>query len=212
MNYRVLVSLVVLGAGVAGASYFLSPRAVPISEERSRDASEELKVLKAEVDALRREARSNAYGVEALRAETGRISEAMVAPAPGDVSHPPEQPRSVPARDSEERLAWEAERKVMIAALEANFQTEVRDAEWSSRTSSSIRDLADKRGAAPKILRDVDCRSKTCRIEVIEDASSASELHEFLVDCSMVFPEIVADHVVGADNQSSYVMYFKSEA
>lgn len=216
MNKRVTVSLAALGAVAAGIVYqFKGGHA--LRAEHPHEDSSDVAALKAEVAALRQEARTNARGVNALRAETGRISEAVAVAsarvdaqeqAPAEPSEPP--PR--PDRDPERRAAWEAERRAFIASTEADFSGEARNVEWSSQTANSIRETAEKHGAASSLVRNIDCRSKTCRIEVLDREETRDDLQQFLIDTTVMFPNVVADHIVGPNDEASYVLYLMAGA
>jgi hypothetical protein len=216
MKNRTIVFALALGALALGFIYFLTP----LETRSEKNAAEkeakvvDLGALELEIAALRRQTQQNAQAMSALRAQTDRVLEApLVASDNPDVE--PEaraEEATRPGPDSEEYMAWEAERKAMIADTEAKFQLEPRDSEWSRKLTADIQSAALKHGSAKDVLRAIDCRSSTCRLEVVDDREKAQDLQNFLMDCSMLFPTMVADHIEGPNKQFSYVMYLKSNA
>ncbi|MET0791293.1 MAG: hypothetical protein ABW061_07200 [Polyangiaceae bacterium] len=215
MDKRIIVALVVISVSALGVAYF-APRRIALAAAPERtpdDSAAALGALRSEVSALRQELRNNASGVSVLRAQTGDLSAAVAAAsaqAEQASAKEPTGPDPRLARDSPERAAWEADRQAMIATTEADFQAEARDGTWASGTTSSIREAASKHGTLGDALSAVDCRSKTCRVEIPDGPNNTQDLSRFLTDCGSIFPKFVSNHVVGADGKPSYVLYMMS--
>ncbi len=180
-------------------------------------AAATITALRAEVDALRQELHTNIAGVNALQAETGRLAAAVAAASAEPVKEVPpaesrERPRSGRDLDSPERAAWVAARSAMLATTAANFQAETRNVAWSSEKTSTLRETVAGLGALGGALRALDCRSKTCRVQLSDDDATSSELHRFVRACGRVFPKIVADHVAEPQGKASYVLYLMTDA
>jgi hypothetical protein len=218
MKNRMILFALALGVLALGWTYL--PRAFEVRAETPAVQKEskraELRALEAEVAELRAETQHNVRTMNALRAQT--VSDATAAAASaasatrGIEAEVRAEDGTRPGPDSEEYRAWEAERQAMIADTEASFQLEPRDSEWSRRITADIQAAALKHGSAKDVLRAIDCRSTTCRLEVVDDREKAEDLQKFLMDCSMIFPKMVADHIEGPNQQFSYIMYLKREA
>jgi hypothetical protein len=162
---------------------------VKMAESRKLDALEE------EVATLRRE-------MVLLRSERSRSLGPAATPA--GTSHPP------PARRDAEILAATREaRHSAIADIEADFSMEVRDATWSSATAGNIQDIARMNESIGNALRSVECRSRSCRVEIVDDASAdtTNNLPTFLMALGSTLPNTVADHVQAPDGHQIYVIY-----
>lgn len=156
-------------------------------------------------------------GLAAARFVPGRDASHVARAAPRNestatTSKAKEGPRRRRDLNSPERAAWVASRKAMIATTEASFQAEVRDDAWSSEKASTLRDAAGTMGALGGTLRAVECRSKTCRVEMRDDPATSAEFHRFVRACTRTFPKIIADHVDEPQGKASYVLYLTSEA
>jgi len=216
MVKRIVLSLVIVGAMAAGVARFLLHHREPSrASNEARDDSDEVSALRAEVAALRRQNLDNAWALSALRAQTGQLSQAVAAAStqPEQVTaSAPASPERARRKDSPERAVWEAKRRELISTTEASFQAEARDSTWASRTRSSIQESAGKRGSATSLVRAVDCRSKTCRVEVTDQENEHHDLRNFLRDCSLMFPTVLADHVAGPDGKPTYILYLMNRS
>jgi hypothetical protein len=221
MDKRILVPLVAFGVVVAAAIHFVPRQDVArggrahIHQDVSKeDSAAEIDALRAEVAALRQELRSNAAGVSALQAEAGRLSNAVAvasAQAEEAFSRPPPGPEPALARNSPERAAWEAERQAMLAETESKFLAEPRDSGWSPGVTTSIREAANRHAGVNNVLRTLDCRSKSCRLEVADEEATALDVSRFLVDCGAIFPKVVANRITSPDGKASYVYYMMND-
>lgn len=214
-----------LGVGVllvvgAGTCFVLCrPKAQAASAPKPAQDSAEVLALRAQVAELRGEVQSSLVGmhseVEALRDGATQFSQAVaVASAAVQSTEQPPAERA-PRLDSEARLQWEKERHAMIADLAAKFSREPRDRNWSSTVEATIREAATQSPALSSAVRGVDCRSKSCRVEVVDDqASNLSENLKYLIrGCGRTLPNVVADHIKAtdaADGKAAYVLYMSS--
>jgi hypothetical protein len=94
---------------------------------------------------------------------------AAAAPAP-----PPREDRAQ-SPDEEKRARWKEDELAHRTAVEAGFAAETVDREWAP---GARRDLSDHVAALlpqASSVRDVDCRSSMCRLELVVADAAASE-------------------------------------
>src|SRR4030095_12820445 len=74
----------------------------------------------------------------------------------------------------------QAERANQNAALarDTAFRAEQADARWSGSTAAALRQVLTTPGDAAGAVRAVDCRTTTCRVELVPGA--AGDMNEFL--------------------------------
>lgn len=204
-----LLTLVVAAVAGAAVSHVVHPgRAGSATEPRhlqSLDSQKRLEVDvvgRAELEALAVQVLALRNEVAALRSERGSQSPASHDRAPNDSPTPVREGES-----SEEE--WMKAREVAMTELQAEFSTEVRDGKWSSAMSSSIRQSADKDDIVKRALRDVDCRSTTCRVELVADGSVSfnEALTPFAMSLSASLPTIQFDHTTDTTGQKIVVLY-----
>jgi hypothetical protein len=157
-------------------------------------ASGELATVRAEVLSLRRD-------VEALRAELARLAERGATTDKGN-----ERPHSQPAENKEETKNSMMDR---LAKVQESFVREPADANWSSARTTSIRELTDKSESLRHAVRSVECRSRTCRVELTDDpaANLGENLSVFTSGLAATLPNVTTDWVRAPDGTGTYVLY-----
>lgn len=96
-----------------------------------------------------------------------------------------------------------------VAGVQAAFRQERVDPAWSPIASSRIRDAISHNEAMRGAMRNVECRSSTCRVEISNDAGGAANknLPMLLQQFSDLLPRTVAQSVVNASGQTEMVLY-----
>lgn len=108
-------------------------------------APRELAEMRHELARLRAE-------VGALRTEAGRSAQ---APSPA--------PEEGPSLSKDEQ---EAQFLKYMTDVEQRFRNEPRDHDWAEQASNSIREAAASELVPPGLVADIDCRSRTCKVEL----------------------------------------------
>jgi len=193
-----LLIAVVLSIGLGGALY----RAVRSSSE-SAAVPEPIGALRpaigaesAELAELRQEVFELHHRVRAQEQRPAR-SDATAAPSQAE---PP---------DPEDRAEQVRRYHAYIAGVEAAFRQEARDPRWSADTSTVIQTALATNQELRPLAGSVECRSRTCRVEVTDDGSGALSKQlrgvadEFLVKANRDRPEhleaILAPSIVPAE-------------
>lgn len=154
------------------------------------EASAGLAMLSNDVAQLRRE-------ISALKAEVARLADAKV----------PDQPVLEPRADDEAEVSKQHE--AMLAAVVGAFQKEPADAAWSTASKSKIGEVASHNEALRHAIRRVDCRSRTCRVELLDDASAnlGQNLSLFISELTGTLPVVTTDWTKATDGTGTYVLY-----
>lgn len=87
-------------------------------------------------------------------------------PQESTVSDPGDERRTPEALEEQARIWHER-----MAGVEKASRTEMRDSRWSTDTESSLRTFAQTDETLRGALRNVDCRSPICRVEIDDDQS-----------------------------------------
>ncbi|MET3135052.1 hypothetical protein AAKU55_005355 [Oxalobacteraceae bacterium GrIS 1.11] len=131
----------------------------------------------------------------------------------GAASAPENTPASLAEKnqhiDPQAREEAEKARKKQMVAVENNFRNEPNDPKWSSTESSHIRDVLSSNPNAQSLMRNVECRSNTCRVELADDGTG--NLSKFMpmlaVQVAQTLPTISANQVDRGDGTSATVLY-----
>jgi hypothetical protein len=95
-------------------------------------------------------------------------------------------------------------------ARDAAFRAEPTDARWSGTTAATLRQMLAAPGQAPVAVRAVDCRAKTCRVEIA--ANGTGDMNELLAGIASRMTDAVGAMVVDPPSQDSpngaTVLYF----
>jgi hypothetical protein len=162
--------------------------AAPTTESRADAPS-----LQAQVVALRRE-------VQELRQQVARW------PGAAAVAQDTRSLRS----DPQARAEMERAEQNRVATSEAAFQNEVRQPQWSQRTAQDVRaTLAEADPALRHLVRSVDCRSQSCRVEISPGASEEAQqnLPITLARLAGSLPNVSAGQIDQGDGRMATVLY-----
>jgi len=149
--------------------------------------------LQAQVVALRRE-------VQELRQQVARW------PGAAAVAQDARSLRS----DPQARAEMERAEQNRVATSEAAFQNEVRQPQWSQRTAQDVRaTLAEADPALRHLVRSVDCRSQSCRVEISPGASEEAQqnLPITLARLAGSLPNVSAGQIDQGDGRMATVLY-----
>lgn len=211
-----MVRIIVLSIGIAmvtiigSAAYYLGQRSarstpgVREAQEESTDERHQHVEQQAETALLRQQ-------LAALRQEVAALKG-------GHPDRAAEQkPAALPAQDMPSKVERERAREawhVRMVKVEAEFTDEPRDERWSSTMTSALKDAASKHEAIGKRLQRIDCRSKTCRVEVSDDGSAAltQQLPLFLLQMGNDLPSMQSEQVENGNGQRTTVLYLKARS
>jgi len=100
-----------------------------------------------------------------LAALRARLAGLEAAPAPQPSATPPSPAPIDAAQLGRQREEWHAH----MADVDAEYQLEGRDPAWAREAQATISHALDGLPALASGLRSLDCRSETCRLEVVDD-------------------------------------------
>ena len=168
------------------------PSAFPPRHAASASSLDSLVALRQEVELLRGEVRD-------IRLQVSRMpGAAQAAAAPPD-------PRVDPVARQQ---AQQAEHQ-RIASAESAFQGERRDASWSQDQAAAIRSSFAQAGdGMSALVRSVDCRSQTCRVEISAAGPAlGQDVPMLLTQLGASLSHMTAGQVDQGDGTEATVLY-----
>lgn len=159
--------------------------------------------------------------VDGLRAEVARLQGQMLAlraqvaeqKAPEAVPPAPE-PEALDPETLDERKRASARRwKEHMAEVAASFEQEPRDRNFSTTTAGAVDRAIQNNPVIQKVAGNVDCRSRTCRVEIHDGKGSevSKQLPVFLHSLGPTLHRAQADNVEGPNGQTTTVLYLTNE-
>lgn len=114
-------------------------------------------------------------------------------------------PRADPEARAEQQRKW----REYMAGIDAGFRKEVTDPGWSSTTSTMVRSVLAASNELGPLARDLECRSRTCRVEIADDGSGASGklIPKFAQQVGRELPHMVAERVEDPRGGTMMVLY-----
>ena len=157
--------------------------------------SAELAELRQELTQLKRQMWTQGQGVSATD------------PAKAD-AHDPAGAKD-PRTDPEARAEQERKYREYMASVDAAFRNEATDPRWSSATSSVVQTALTADSDLRPLARGVECRSRTCRVEIADDGSGKlGKLLPMLAQkVGRELPSVTADRVQEAGGAVTMVLY-----
>lgn len=208
------VAAISLGSYLVGATYGHAPRAkadvVRVSEGGSTESdSEQPPARDVQVVTVQRQVVALSEELKALRNEFARKS-VSAERRTDSVS----RLKSGSGRDPEGIRGAEQERHARMASVEGAFLNEPRDPIWSSNMASTIRDAAKTDDTMRRVLGNVDCRSRTCRVELAEDAVGGvgQNVALFLMNLGSAAGSTVTDRVEQTNGSKTTILYVSRPA
>jgi hypothetical protein len=196
----------VAGYGLGGKRGSCPGKHQPPSDQVGSSTSDPAQT--EDVDGLRRQVAELERKLGVLTAHVAtQKPDGAGAEEPRPATHEP-----VPFEEQVERdkVAWEKH----IASVAAAFQAERRDPAWAGSTTSLLRARAGSDKVIGPTVKDIDCRSKTCRVELVDDQKGefARKLPDFLKEVSNVFPMGQARTVDNPDGTKTLSVYLSTVA
>jgi hypothetical protein len=206
MNARPLLLIGTLATFVVAGGIYMRARAGH-AEARAGLAANDTKASSAELADLRNE-------VGRLRGQVGGLAwqqaqAARDAPAPAQANP---DASAAPALSREEADAqWEQRHREYLNGLESSFQSERLETQWSTESTGAIRAALDAPGVGLKASQ-IDCRSKTCRMEVpLDDAGKNGKAMPLFANAlAGSLPSMVADYRDEAGGGKTMILYLSS--
>lgn len=167
-------------------------RDVPAARAGTPEAGE-LSALRQHVARLEREVRSQGQAHAVVNAAGAEVSATSGDP---------------PATDAESIAERERGRAEFMAELGTAFRNEAIDARWSTATTAAVEAALTADEELRRRVRNVECRSQTCRVEIADDGSRmiGVALQTFVMQVGAELPAMHSERVAGAGG-SSTVLY-----
>jgi hypothetical protein len=120
-----------------------------------------------------------------------------------------QEPVKDPRADPEARAEDQRKHRAYIAGVEAAFRKEATDPRWSSTTSAVVQAALASEGELRPLTRGVECRTRTCRVEIADDGSGklGKLLPVFAQQVGQELPSAVADRVEDPAGGAKMVLY-----
>jgi hypothetical protein len=205
-----LVAAAVVGAVFAGAVLFVvhsnqpSVVASPVAKKGGTDADHaQLAQLTAQLHELQ-------LSLTAVRSQLAARQDE--SPAGRSAAAEPAQPAQ--SRDVEAERAAEAEKhREYMATVAQAFASEKSDPAWANRASSRVDSVFGDDNVLRNVTRRVECRQRSCRVEVADEAAAQVNERMQLVAMGLadLLPNISAEHVDQADGHRVMVLYMSSQ-
>jgi hypothetical protein len=129
-------------------------------------------------------------------------------PEPGAAAESPPEDLS-PEELARQKQEWRAH----MAEVEAEYQLEGRDAAWAREAQTTITRALDGLPALSKGMRSLDCRSETCRLEVVNDHQPDFDKQLPLLQLGVTgLPAAKYDRVSDPDGKVRTIVYFSRHA
>jgi hypothetical protein len=148
--------------------------------------------------------------VQELQAEVRALREQGAAARPQPSREPRPEANETPP-GPEAQAAEERKRREMLDAKQADFEAEPRNPGWASRTTATVRNEIAKQPALSAALRNVDCRTSTCRAELTDPSAAGQKAFpQLAVSLAGTLPIIVADYQTDRNGAPTVVLYMST--
>jgi hypothetical protein len=157
------------------------------------------------------ELRGRVTSVESeLAAMRARLAGLEAAPAPNPSAAAESPPPIVDARElARQKEEWHAH----MTDVEAEYQIEGRDPAWAREAQATIQRVLDGLPALSRGMRSLECRSETCRLEVVNDRQPDFDKQLPLLHHGMsALPSAEYDQVSEPDGKIRTIVYFSRHA
>jgi hypothetical protein len=114
-----------------------------------------------------------------------------------------------PRKDLEARAEDQRQYRAYIAGVEAAFRKEATDPRWAQAASAAVQAALASDGELRPLARGVECRGRTCRVEIAEDASGrlGKLLPVFAQQVAQELPNAVVDRVQDPGGGTKMILY-----
>lgn len=114
-------------------------------------------------------------------------------------------------RDPLAQADAEQQRQQQIALIEAGFRSETTDADWSAASLAKLQ-AALAKPALQSALRSMECRSRTCRVEIAHASTDVQKiLPLFANQLADSLPNLTAGEVDGSTGDGNMVLYLSRD-
>jgi hypothetical protein len=203
-KYAAIGILLVLAAGVVLARWLHAPHADDWRRAREPVAVRAVDSPLASVEAARQLAEVR-QELSRLRAEVRTLShDDRAAPLAAASNSAP--PSAEPLSREEQELRFVN----YMAAFDRTFHDEPRDHAWAETTGDAIRAVAASEQMPPDLVADIDCRSRTCKVELVDaDARSLDKGIDLLIhELAQTLPNARIGHDGDVKNPKPVAVYF----
>lgn len=99
-----------------------------------------------------------------------------------------------------------------LSQIKAAFAHEPIDVDWAVAKKTDIGVLRAGSAWLAHAIKDIDCRSRTCRVEILDDEANLEDnLPRFTAGLATTLPDVTADWVRQADGTGLYVLYLRGD-
>ncbi len=214
MKY-LLVSLTAAGLLTLGGFAWLGGWAAqkPSAPSTSGASSVSSDFNSADEGDFRRTALELMQQVAILRAEVAELRKDRHSPLANVGSGAPVQDsdsrKDVPL-DAKEIERQKDEWHGVMSEVEASFHDEARDPSWSAEVTTTVHRAFQADQSMSAQLRNLDCRSRTCRLELSDDEPSepiSDKLVPVLAQLASALPKMKSEQLVEANGKKTMVLY-----
>jgi hypothetical protein len=205
----VVVSLagsVVVYRGLRAPEPVRSPSARAVAESRQAESSPNSN-SNADVERLRAELGLLQGQLSSLRE---RVAEQKAPVAPVETEAPEElDPATLQQRREEDAARW----KDHMSEVAAAFEQETVDRGFATQAMDALDKAIQSDPVIQAAAGNIDCRSRTCRVEIHDDGGGkiGKQLPLFLHSVGGALPNMQADKVAGENGQSTLVLFMTNE-
>jgi len=203
----VLISLGAIAVGLVTVAYlvFRTPGKVATAA-REGDQAAEPTGSGEDVSALRRDLASLRSQVSTLRGDVSTAKDQ----AQNDKAGTPKDTRT----GEQIRTDDDQRHREYMAGIAAAFRQEAVDPAWATRASASVRNAITNDEVIRGLAREVECRSRSCRVVIEENGSNFFQLNKdlpaFATSLGDALPSVSAEHVQDGNGSGSVVVYMSS--
>jgi len=139
-----------------------------------------------------------------------RLQGLEAPPAPTAASSAVEAPLETAAQElARQKEEWRAH----MAEVEIEYQLEGRDPAWAREAQGVISRAIDGLPALSKSIRSLECRSETCRLEVVDDHQPDVEKQIPLLPLGLAgLPSVQFNRIAEPDGKVRTILYLSRNA
>jgi hypothetical protein len=158
-----------------------------------------------------RAAVSGTAELAALRQEVAQLRQ--LVNNQGQTPEAPDQAKTGPVDPEIKALETQAEQerrhREYVQGVAASFRKELVDPAWSSSKMSVIQTALASKPELRQLVRSVECRAQTCRVEFADEASGrpSNAVQSLLAGLGTELPTAIAERVEQAGRPGSTVFY-----
>ena len=122
----------------------------------------------------------------------------------------PERPEPAPKTPEQQQ----ADHDEYITGVERAFEREPRDERWAQGTAQRLRTTLQSEPILVAAVRGIECRSRSCRLELRDDGSTAfaEEFPLMMHEMGALLPEVRFGHAELSDGARLHIMYMSQSS